>query len=120
MNAIKIEMLNTCKGIRADLERLYNLTDEEREELEERGECASLYDYIIGALDIDLIIGIDGSLRGAEITVAYGGPGIYIDTRRGYIKGAWGGERVEYPLGDEICDALNDELSYIAETISIK
>lgn len=120
MTGIGIELHNSCKSVREELKRLYNLTEEDREELEERGECASLYQYITDALDIDLIVGIDGSLRGGEITVAFGGPCIYIDTRSGYIKAVWGCDRADLPLGDDICDALNDELQYIAESVTIK
>ena len=103
------ELERYCKSYREELERLYNAdyTDEEQERLEEEGEVYDLYSYFNDALDIEYTISARGDFLGCRIAVALGGPNIYIDTRAGEIRGAWGTDRVSVWLPSEICNEID-------------
>lgn len=66
---------------------------EEEESLEEHLDWCDLrpsaYDWLEGALDIEYIVGSDREYRGARVLVAFGGPNIWVDTRRGVVEGHW-------------------------------
>lgn len=49
----------------------------------------SAFDYLQDALDIEYIVNSKGEYLGARILVAFGGPNIWIDTRRGRVDGYW-------------------------------
>ena len=106
---MKNELKKYVDGIRDDLKNLYDsdITDEERDEREENGEAYDLYSYFNDALDIEYTIDSRGEYLGAKIYVTLGGPNIWIDTREGYVKGAWGTEREESWIPSEICDEIN-------------
>ena len=107
-------MMNELKkyvdGIRDELKNLYelDLTEEEREEREENGEPCGLYDYFADALDIEYTISSRGEYLGAKIYVTLGGPNVWIDTREGYVKGAWGTDREESWIPSEICEEIDE------------
>lgn len=58
--------------------------------------------YLQDALDIEYIVGSDGEYRGARVLVAFGGPNIWVDTRKGIVEGAW--------WCDSHTESFNDEL----------
>lgn len=104
------ELKKYVDGIRDDLKNLYeaDYTDEEREELEESGEAFDLYSYFdSNALDCEYTISYTGDFLGARIWVTLGGPNVCIDTREGYVKGAWGTDREESWIPSEIVDEIN-------------
>ena len=107
-------MMNELKkyvdGIRDELKSLYELdiTDEEREEREENGEPCSMYDYFNDVLDIEYTIDSSGEYLGARVYVTLGGPNVWIDTREGYVKGAWGTDREESWIPSEINDEIDE------------
>lgn len=75
----------------------------------------SLYDYLADVLDMEYICNSRKEYLGARICVAWGGPGIWIDTRRGVVEGYWGGESYEASLDassqrelDSICEEYFD------------
>lgn len=73
-----------------------NLTNPSEEwnegrDVESEGEF-SAYDYLQDALDIEYIVSGKGEYRGARILVAFGGPNIWVDTKRGIVEGAWWGD----------------------------
>jgi hypothetical protein len=119
----EIIMMNELKkyvdGIRDELKALYELdiTDEEREEREENGEPCSLYDYFNDVLDIEYTIDSRGEYLGARVYVTLGGPNVWIDTREGYVKGAWGTDRAESWIPSEINDEINDIFREYYESI---
>jgi hypothetical protein len=100
-------------GIRDDLKNLYELeiSDDEREEREENGEPYDLYSYFNDVLDIEYTISSRGDFLGARIYVTLGGPTVWIDTREGYVKGAWGADREESWIPCEIVDEINEIFS---------
>ena len=110
MNDLKEYVENIKNDIIAMYEADY--TDEEREELEEKGEAYDLYSYFNDVLDIEYTIGGDGSYRGVRLAVALGGPNVWVDTNRGEVFGAWGTDRESAWLPSEVCaeiDAIFEE-----------
>lgn len=101
------KLLNTCESIRKDLETLYNLTDEERKEREERGEETDIWEWLDGALNIEYTISGCGDYLSARVWVRLGGPNVWIDTRNYEIRGAWGSKRAETWLPSEICNEID-------------
>lgn len=69
----------------------------------------SAFDYLERALDIEYIVNSHGEYLGARVLVAFGGPNIWIDTRRGIVEGAWWSDRADASFQDNL--GLNDALS---------
>lgn len=107
---MKNELKEYVDGIRDDLKNLYeaDYTDEERETMEENGEAYDLYSYFADVLDMEYTIDRFGEYLGVKVYVTLGGPNVWIDTREGYVKGAWGTDREESWLPSEICDEIDD------------
>lgn len=104
------ELKKYVDGIRDDLKNLYEAeyTEEEREQMEEDGEAYDLYSYFSDVLDYEYTISSSGDYLGAKIWVTLGGPNVCIDTRDGYVKGAWGCDRAEAWIPSEIVDEIDD------------
>lgn len=64
----------------------------DEDDLNVDGEPMSAMDYIFEALDIEYQISSDRQYLGANICVAFGGPSIYIDTRKCCVEGYWWGD----------------------------
>ena len=60
------------------------------------------WDYIEDMLDINYVVGCDGEYLGAQITVGFGGPNIYIHTRSCTVKGYWGSDQAQWGYVDNI------------------
>ena len=69
------------------------------------------WDYIEDILDINYVVGCDREYLGAQITVAWGGPNIYIHTRSCTVKGYWGGDQAQWGYVDNI------DLDYVCEEL---
>ena len=72
------------------------------------------FDYISDALDFQFILSSDKTLIGARILVAFGGPNIWIDTKRGEVEGYWGGETARASFHDDPMDVA----SAVSETFN--
>ena len=66
------------------------------------GEEMSAFDYLQDALDIEYIVNGKREYLGARVLVAFGGPNIWVDTRRGIVEGAWWGKHATAPFTDNI------------------
>ena len=69
------------------------------------------WDYIEDMLDINYVVARDGDYLGAQITVGWGGPNIYIHTRSCTVKGYWGSDQAQWGyldnIGlDDVCEEL--------------
>ena len=71
-------------------------------------EQLSIWDYMSDILDIEYRCGSDREYRSCKITVACGGPNIYIDTASAMIKLYWWTEYAEYPLSYAARDAIDE------------
>ena len=68
----------------------------------------SLYEYILDNFDVEIRIdGINKTFKSCKVCVAYGGPGIYIDTDDKKVKLYWWGEYAEAHISHETCDYIN-------------
>lgn len=65
-------------------------------------EPLSAFDYLSDALDIEYIVNSKGEYLGARILVAFGGPNIWIDTRRGMVDGHWWSDSARAGFKDSI------------------
>ena len=77
-------------------------------DLNDDGEEMTAFDYLAGALDIEYVIDRKGHCIGGRILIAFGGPNIWIDTRRGMVDGYWWGESASASYEDSI--GLEDAL----------
>ena len=69
------------------------------------------WDYIEDMLDINYVVARDGEYLGAQITVGFGGPNIYIHTRSCTVKGYWDSEQAQWGYVDNIgLDDVCEEL----------
>lgn len=85
------------------------LTNPDFMELNDDGEHISAFDYLADALDIEYIVTSKGEYLGARVLVAFGGPNIWIDTRKGIVAGAWWGDTASASFKDNL--GLDDALS---------
>lgn len=81
------------------------------EEPGEYWEPLSMCDWLEDALDVDVTATLAGSYRGAEVCVAWGGPAIYVDTRREEVRLAWWGETASYGISREAAAELDEVIS---------
>lgn len=89
---------------------LTNPPDEwnEGRDIENEGKF-SAFDYLEGALDIEFIVNSRGEYLGARVLVAFGGPNIWVDTRRGVVEGGWWSETASARFDDGL--GLDDALA---------
>lgn len=83
----------------------YEPYDEDGDEREE----PTAYDWLEGALDIEYIVNSKREYLGARVLVAFGGPNIWVDTKRKIVEGFWWGDRATANFEDHI--GLDDALS---------
>lgn len=124
------QMRENCESIRDKLEAfakgyLYDTETNEmvcREDIEnENGICDVRYQdfyayYIMDNLGIKIMHDIQSpdELYSCTICVAWGGPGIYIDTYTECVEGYWWGERCSVPFSSEVTRMINAEVEDIA------
>ena len=82
-------------------------------DIESEGEF-SAFDYLQDALDIEYIVSSKGEYLGARVLVAFGGPNIWVDTRRGIVEGAWWSNHATASFKDNL--GLDDALSQLWAT----
>lgn len=80
----------------------------EGRDIDNEGEF-SAFDYLQDALDIEYIVNGKGEYLGARVLVAFGGPNIWIDTRRFVVDGYWWSDKASAPFIDNL--GLDDALS---------
>lgn len=68
------------------------------------------FDYLQDVLDIEYIVNSKKEYLGARILVAFGGPNIWVDTRKGIVEGYWWGDKATASFEDNLGldDALNE------------
>ena len=70
-------------------------------------EQIDLYDYLSDAFDIDYIINSRKEYQSVRITVATGGPAIWIDTDKRAVCLAWWGETAQASILPHTCNAID-------------
>ncbi|VAW80784.1 hypothetical protein MNBD_GAMMA12-1153 [hydrothermal vent metagenome] len=56
---------------------------------QEAGDSMHASEYLSDCLDTEYVVDSSGNYLGARVLVAFGGPNIWIDTRRKIVEGAW-------------------------------
>ena len=96
------EMYNECreyaKRIAEEIEAYYNGT------VNEDGEEVNLYDYFADALDYEVILTSQKTVKSVRIYVTLGGPNCWIDTEEHAVVCHWGADQAEYPIDWDLCD----------------
>lgn len=71
-------------------------------------EQQSIGDYLSDCLDIEYRANSEKEYRSAEITVAWGGPNIYIDTAENAVKLYWGSSRAEWYFPNDVANEIDE------------
>ena len=74
----------------------------------EDGDEMSLHEYFIDALDWEYTITRQKEYIGVKVWMTLGGPNVWIDTTKRCVKLAWGTDCAEYPIDDDINNAIDD------------
>ena len=85
------------------------LTNGFGDELNHDGEEMTAFDYLQDVLDIEYVVNSKKEYLGARLLVAFGGPNIWVDTRKGIVEGFWWGDSATASFVDNI--GLDDALS---------
>lgn len=109
-----------CKGIRDTLEAVYNgemVADEDGcvDGVDYglfEGDSVTMWDFFShcdgDVLDIEYSVGSDGEYRGVRLMVTFGGPNIYINTRRGEVEGYWWTDSASVWLPSEVRESIDE------------
>ena len=100
--AEQVRLRHHCEIIAEEIANGFNGEWVEEFKKENEGENPTAYDYLNDALSIDYIIGSDGTFRGAEVLVAFGGPNITINTRNKCVEGCWWGDSARAYYDDNL------------------
>ena len=99
------EMYNECreyaKHVAEEIESYYN----------EGGEEISMYDYVADALDYEVILTSQKTVKAVRLYVTLGGPTCWIDTEEHAVICHWGTDRAEYAIDWDLCDELEEIVS---------
>jgi len=69
-------------------------------------------------LSVEYTMAYDGTYLGAQLTLAYGGPNVYLDTRTGVVDGYWGGEHCSRSVDPATCQVFDDRCAEYFEGIT--
>ena len=103
------EMYKECreyaKHVAEEIETYYNGT------ANEDGEEVSLYDYFADALDYEVMLTSQKTVKSIRLYVTLGGPTCWIDTEEHAVICHWGTDRAEYAIDLDLCDELEEIVS---------
>ena len=77
------------------------------EELEDAVKNGWLDEYMECIMDVSCIVDTSGDIQDVILMRAWGGPNVYIDTRRECVEVCWS-LRGEWDISKEACDAVVD------------
>ncbi len=80
----------------------------EKKDKLENCECCTLSEYFDDVLDIEYIVDRNKEYRGANITIATGGPHIEVRTQDKDVKLWWGGKEASWGLRYDTVNAIDD------------
>ena len=78
------------------------IEEPDEDALNEDGEAYTAYDYVCDTLDIEYVVGSDGSFRGARLLVCFGGPNVWVNTQTDTVEGSWWGTSYSESYSDNI------------------
>ena len=97
------QLLAQCQRIADELSNPLIVTESDLDYYPdaEVGDPISASDYFDNCLSYDFTITGSGEYRSVEICMAFGGPGIWINSGTGRVDGYWG-EHITVPFNDNI------------------
>ena len=112
------DMNGTAQGIIGDLQGFYeglvmdreDMAMKKEDELESEDDAIGLYEYLMDNCGIRYIIDGDMEYESCIITMAIGGPGIWLDTHLCEIRGRWGSDEIHVPIRSDIAEMVDDEM----------
>lgn len=110
--------MQTAREYADSLENWYNTVtapDFDEDEYRENGG----FDPLDDPLDILFTVNARKSYRGCEITLACGGPNVYLNTRNREVEVYWGGKKAVAVVPYVICDYIDDYMEDYARSIGM-
>lgn len=77
------------------------------------------FDPLDDPLDIFFIVDAHKGYRGCEITLACGGPNVYLNTRNQEVEVYWGGQKAVADVLYSVCDYINEYMEDYARASGI-
>lgn len=107
------EMKNECreyaKRVAEEIEAYYNGT------INEDGEEVSLYDYVADALDYEVVLTSQKTVKAVRLYVTLGGPTCWIDTEEHAVICHWGTDKAECSIDWDLCNELEEIIAEYME-----
>jgi len=88
-----------------------DLTDDEKVDVMVNcfdAETIDMREYFDDPLDVNYTCDREKKYMGVDICVAFGGPGIWVNTNDRKVLGAWGCDRVEICFSLQACEAIDE------------
>jgi predicted RNA-binding Zn-ribbon protein involved in translation (DUF1610 family) len=79
-------------------------------------EFVTMWDYFADFLDARFITTYDLDYLGVRVTVAWGGPNIFVDTARGNVELYWWNETGEWPIRTDAINAIDEFFGELYES----
>lgn len=99
MSEMYKECLGYAKNVAEELEAYYNGT---------ANEGVSMYDYFVNALDYEVILTSQKTVKSVRLYVTLGGPTCWIDTEERAVICHWGAGQAKYVIDWDLCDELEE------------
>jgi len=77
------------------------------------------FDWLEDVLDVEWTVSRDGNFLGARILVAFGGPNIWVDTRRQTVEGFWWGDSAFANFTDDAMGIHEASAEWFACTVDM-
>ena len=109
MSEMKNECREYAKRVAEEIEAYYNGT------INEDGEEVSLYDYVADALDYEVVLTSQKTVKAVRLYVTLGGPTCWIDTEEHAVICHWGTDQAECSIDGDLCDELEEIIAEYME-----
>ena len=109
MSEMKNECREYAKRVAEEIEAYYNGT------INEDGEEVSLYDYVAYALDYEVVLTSQKTVKAVRLYVTLGGPTCWIDTEEHAVICHWGTDQAECSVDRDLCNELEEIIAEYME-----
>ena len=109
MSEVKNECREYAKHVAKEIEAYYNGTTNAD------GEEASLYAYVADALDYEVVLTSQKTVKAVRLYVTLGGPTCWIDTEEHAAICHWGTDQAECSIDWDLCNELEEIIAEYME-----
>ena len=109
MSEMKTECREYAKRVAEEIEVYYNGT------INEDGEEVGLYDYVVDALDFEVVLTSQKTVKAVRLYVTLGGPTCWIDTEEHAVICHWGTDQAECSIDWDLCNELEEIIAEYME-----